>query len=97
MKDIKAYRPASSSIGQGQVLPCGYDAAKAELAVREMAEMISFDLVEKGLTADQIALSVFAVLITAASSGIPLTVSRLITKYRAKNNKKAQQSVVTAG
>ena len=58
MKDIKAYRPASSSIGQGQVLPCGYDADKAGLALREMAEMISLDLVEKGLAADQIALSV---------------------------------------
>lgn len=44
----------------------------------------------------QIALSVFAVLATAAASGIPLTVSRLITKYRAKNNLCAQQSVVSA-
>ena len=44
----------------------------------------------------QIALSVFAVLATAAASGIPLTVSRLITKYRAKNNAYAQKSVVSA-
>ncbi len=58
MKDIKAYRPASSSIGQGQVLPCGYDADKARLAVREMADMISLDLVGKCLVTDQIVLSV---------------------------------------
>ena len=44
----------------------------------------------------QVALSVFAVLATAAASGIPMTVSRLITKYRARNNQKAQQSVVAA-
>ena len=58
--------------------------------------ILSRTLGSEGMGIYQIALSVFAVLITAASSGIPLTVSRLITKYRAKNNKKAQQSVVTA-
>ena len=58
--------------------------------------VLSRTLGSEGMGIYQIALSVFAVLITAASSGIPLTVSRLITKYRAKNNKNAQQSVVAA-
>ena len=58
--------------------------------------ILSRTLGSEGVGIYQIALSVFAVLVTAASSGIPLTVSRLITKYRAKNNGYAQQSVVTA-
>ena len=58
--------------------------------------ILSRTLGSEGVGIYQIALSVFAVLVTAASSGIPLTVSRLITKYRAKNNRYAQQSVVTA-
>ena len=57
--------------------------------------ILSRTLGSEGMGIYQIALSVFAVLATAAASGIPLTVSRLITKYRAKNNA-AQQSVVTA-
>ena len=42
--------------------------------------ILSRTLGSEGMGIYQIALSVFAVLITAASSGIPLTVSRLITK-----------------
>lgn len=58
--------------------------------------VLSRTLGSEGMGLYQTALSVFAVLATAASSGIPLTVSRLITKYRAKNNPNAQQSVVSA-
>lgn len=58
--------------------------------------ILSRTLGSEGVGIYQVALSVFAVLVTAASSGIPMTVSRLITKYRAKNNNAAQQSVVTA-
>ena len=45
----------------------------------------------------QIALSVFAVLFTLSCSGIPVTVSRLMTKYRALNQPKKERSVITAG
>ena len=58
--------------------------------------ILSRTLGSEGMGLYQIALSVFAVLATAAASGIPLTVSRLITKYRARNNRNAQQSVVSA-
>lgn len=58
--------------------------------------ILSRTLGSEGMGIYQIALSVFAVLATAAASGIPLTVSRLITKYRAKHNAYAQKSVVTA-
>ena len=56
--DIKAYRPASTSFGAGQVLHCPYDFGKTRLVVREMAEQLSLDLVEKGLVAGQIVLTV---------------------------------------
>lgn len=58
--------------------------------------ILSRTLGSEGMGLYQVALSVFAVLATAAASGIPLTVSRLITKYRARNNKNAQSSVVAA-
>lgn len=45
----------------------------------------------------QVALTVFATLITFSSSGIPVTVSRLMTKYRAKGEKEKITSVMSAG
>ena len=44
-----------------------------------------------------IALSVFAVLLTVSCSGIPVTISRLMTKYKALNQPKREKSVITAG
>lgn len=55
---IKAYRPASSSIGSGQVLHEPYTFERAEIIVREMAEALSLDLLDKGLVADQLTLTV---------------------------------------
>ena len=51
----------------------------------------------EGLGIYQICLSVFAVFLTAASSGIPVTVSRLIAKSGASGDKKSANSAVTAG
>lgn len=56
--DIKAYRPSSSSLGSGQVLHCAYPAEKARLVLREMADALSLDLVDKGLVTDQIVVTV---------------------------------------
>ena len=56
--DIKAYRPASSSLGSGQVLPCAYAFDKARLAVREMIDLLALNLVDKRLATDQLVLSV---------------------------------------
>ena len=58
MKDVKAYKPETNSINSGQVLQCPYPYEKAELVVREMAELLALDLVEKGLVTDQIVLTV---------------------------------------
>lgn len=45
----------------------------------------------------QIALSIFGVLVTITSSGIPLTVSRFMQKYRAENQPQKVNRVITAG
>ncbi len=56
--DIKAYRPASSGCSSGQVLHCPYPAEKARLVVREMADTLGLDLLERGLVTDQVVLAV---------------------------------------
>lgn len=55
---IKAYKPGSNSLGSGQVLHTPYEAEKAGLVLREMADALSIDLVDKGLVTDQIVLTV---------------------------------------
>ena len=58
IQDIKSYRPDSSSLSSGQVLHTAYEFQKARLVVREMTDLLSMDLVEKGMVTDQIVLSV---------------------------------------
>ena len=58
MADIKAYRPASNSLGSGQVLQCPYESEKAKLVLREMADQLALDLLEKRCVTDQLVLTV---------------------------------------
>ena len=58
MADIKAYKPEASSLGAGQVLPHAYTSEKALLVVKEMADSLALDLVEKGLVTKQLVLTV---------------------------------------
>ena len=55
---VKAYRPADSSLGSGQVLHCPYTAEKDRLVLREMAELLALDLVSKKMVTDQIVVTV---------------------------------------
>ena len=55
---IKAYRPSTNSLGSGQVLHQPYTAEKAKLVLREMADLLVLDLVDKGLVTDQIVVTV---------------------------------------
>ncbi len=55
---IKAYRPENNSLSAGQVLQCPYEADKARLVLREMADGLSLDLVDKGLVTDQIVVTI---------------------------------------
>ena len=56
--DVKAYKPENKSVVSGQVLQYPYEFKKARLVVREMADMLSLDLVDKGLMTNQIVLTV---------------------------------------
>lgn len=58
MEDIKAYRPRSSSVSNGQVLPRDYSFEEGRLAAREMADLLSLELVEKGLVTNSVTLHV---------------------------------------
>ena len=58
LADIKAYRPASTSLSSGQVLQCPYDTQKARLIVREMTDLLVLDLAEQRLLTDQLVLTV---------------------------------------
>ena len=58
MQQIKAYRPASSSLSSGQVLTRPYKADEAGLIVREMTDLLVLDLVEKKLVTDQLVLHI---------------------------------------
>ena len=56
--DVKNYKPENKSIVSGQVLQCPYDFYKARLVVREMADALALDLVDKGLVTNQLVLTV---------------------------------------
>lgn len=58
MADIKAYRPETNSIVSGQVLQCPYSWEKARLVIKEMADSLALGLVEKGLAAKQVVLTI---------------------------------------
>lgn len=54
MKDVKAYRPQSSSLGIGQVLQKPFSFGQGRVALLEMADSLSLELVEKRLLAGQV-------------------------------------------
>ncbi|MBQ0039696.1 MAG: DNA methylase, partial [Treponema sp.] len=58
IKKIKEYRPKDHSLTNGQVLPRAYEFAEGIIIVREMAELLSLDLVKKGLLVKQICMYV---------------------------------------
>ena len=58
IEQIKAYQPEAKSVGSGQVLTCPYSFDKARLVIKEMADLLALDLVDKGLVTDQIVLTV---------------------------------------
>lgn len=58
ISDIKSYRPESSSLSSGQVLQEPYEFSKARLVLKEMADLLSLELVSKRIITDQIVLTV---------------------------------------
>ncbi|MBY0757515.1 DNA repair protein [Sellimonas caecigallum] len=58
IRDIKAYRPKENSISGGQVLPRDYEFGEGKMIAREMADLLSLELVEKGCLTDSVTLHV---------------------------------------
>ena len=58
IEEIKAYKPKNNSLGSGQVLHCPYEADKARLVLKEMAELLALDLVDKKMVTNQIVVTV---------------------------------------
>ena len=58
MQAIKEYKPAVNSLSQGQVLQCPYTYKKALVVMKEMAEALALDLVDKRLVAHSIGIYV---------------------------------------
>lgn len=58
IKDIKAYKPKKNSFSSGQVLHSPYDFDKTRIVIREMAELMALDLVDKGLVTDSMTLNI---------------------------------------
>ncbi len=58
LEEAKAYTPETKSISSGQVLQCPYSFEKARIIVWEMLELMTLDLVEKGLVTKQLTLTI---------------------------------------
>lgn len=58
MADIKAYKAKTNSISSGQVLSRDYNFEEGKLVAKEMADLLSLELVDKGLVTDSITLHV---------------------------------------
>ena len=58
MAEVKSYKPVSNSLGTGQVLHQPYEHDKARIAIREMAELLVLDMVKKGISTNQIVITI---------------------------------------
>lgn len=58
LAEVKAYRPETKSMSSGQVLQEPYTSEKARTVILEMADSVSFDLIEKRLVTDQLVLTI---------------------------------------
>ncbi len=57
IRDVKSYRPRINSLTTGQVLKCPYNFEKTKLIIKEMTELLSLDMVKKGVVTKQIVLT----------------------------------------
>ena len=58
IEDVRNYKPANNSISSGQVLMRPYSYDETAIIVREMTELLTLDLVKKGLVTDQMVLTI---------------------------------------
>lgn len=88
MADIKSYKPKKNSISSGQVLAHDYSYEDGRLIVREMADLLVLDLVDRGLVTDSVTLHVgynYALNISPAHGTVTMTMttssSKIIISY----------------
>ncbi len=58
LPDIKAFKPASTSLSSGQVLSEPYTFAKARVVMQEMADALVLDMTQKGVMSDSVVVQV---------------------------------------
>ena len=58
MNHVKNYSPVGRSVGTGQVLHCSYEFDKARLILKEMADSLSMDLLDKKLLTKQLVITI---------------------------------------
>ena len=58
IKSIKDYKPTTNSVSSGQVLHCPYNYEKTKTIIKEMTELLSLDLVKKGIVTSQLVLDI---------------------------------------
>ena len=58
IKDVKSYKPTTNSISLGQVLHCPYNYEQTKIIVKEMAESLTLQMVEKKLVTSQMVLTI---------------------------------------
>ncbi len=58
MQHVKKYSPVGRSLGTGQVLHCPYEYDKAKLILKEMADSLSMDLLDKKLLTKQLVITI---------------------------------------
>ena len=58
MEYVKNYSPVGRSVGTGQVLHCSYEFEKARLILKEMADSLSMDLLDKKLLTKQLVITI---------------------------------------
>lgn len=56
IKDIKNYKPSTTSLSEGQVIHCPYDYSQTRILLSEMMDNLSLSITEKGLATNSISL-----------------------------------------
>lgn len=58
IESIKSYKPITNSLSLGQVLHCPYNYEQTKVIVKEMAELLTLDLVKKNLVTSKLVLTI---------------------------------------
>lgn len=56
--DIKKYSPRTTSVSNGQVLPCDYSYEKGRIIIKEMTENLCYELEERGMFTDSVTIMI---------------------------------------